>query len=138
MKTKTLMALAIGAALALPWSAMAQDKPSTAAASASAGASGGVNSPQTQAGRDANSAVFKDLDVNNDGHVSKWELKGTPYARDFARLNKSGHKDLLSYQEFSELNVGSASVGSGLPAEWAGPGGRAPRGYTGSSAPSPR
>jgi hypothetical protein len=131
MKMK-LMALAVGAALALPISALAQDKHSSGSTSASAGASGGADSPRTQEGREANSATFKHLDLNNDGHISEAEMKGGGLnAQDFARLDKDrdilpgvprhqvvreqrGTPGLLSYQEFSELNVGSASVGSGV------------------------
>ena len=138
MNTKTLMALAVGAALALPFSAMAQDKP-TSTTSASAGASGGADSPRSQDGREANSATFKRLDVNNDGHISKEEMAAAgQQGQSFEKLDKDrnmfpgedphrvwreqrGTPGMLSYQEFSELNVGgSASVGSSAGGEAGG------------------
>ncbi len=119
MKMKTLMSLAVGAALALPFATMAQDRPSSSSASASAGASGGASSPPTQAGRDANSSMYKHLDRNNDGHISMEEMKSGQHERDFARLDKD-RDTRLSFQEFSELNVGSASVGSSTGGEAGG------------------
>ena len=58
MKVKTLMALAVGAALALPFSTMAEDKPG--------------NTPEGRA-----AATFKSLDSDNDGHLSNQEMKAT-------------------------------------------------------------
>ena len=149
MKMKTLMALAVGAALALPFSAIAQDKPTSVSTSASAGASGGANSPRSQDGRDANSATFKQLDTNNDGHISREELMAAGrHGQDFDRLDKDrnmfpgqdphrvwreqrGTPGMLSYQEFSELNIGSASVGSSA-------GGEAGGASSGAGTPAPR
>lgn len=35
-------------------------------------------------------AMFKAMDKNNDGVVTKEEAKGTPHARDFSKLDKDG------------------------------------------------
>jgi hypothetical protein len=89
MKVKTLMALAVGAALALPFSTMANDTP---------------------AGRDA--ATFKSLDSDNDGHLSSQEMKGNQHESQFSNLDQD-RDGLLAFQEYMVTAGASASVGSG-------------------------
>ena len=75
---KALIAFAVTAALALPLTAQAQaDK---------AKSDGGAE------------AMFKALDKNNDGSISREEAKGTPHDKDFAKLDKN-NDGKLSRQE---------------------------------------
>ncbi len=69
MNLKTLAAAAVAAALAYPLAALsAEDK---------AKADGGAE------------AMFKALDKNKDGNLSKDEVKGTPHDKDFTSLDKN-------------------------------------------------
>jgi hypothetical protein len=83
MKVKTLMALAVGAALALPFSTMAND-----------------------------AATFKSLDTDNDGHLSSQEMKGNQHESQFSSLDRD-RDGLLAFQEYMVTAGASASVGSG-------------------------
>jgi hypothetical protein len=108
MNMKTLTALAVGAALALPFSALAEDKASSGAAT---GASVGSTSPgHTPEGRAA--ATFKSLDSDNDGHLSIQEMKGNQYETQFSNLDQD-RDGLLAFQEYMVTAGASASVGSG-------------------------
>ena len=122
MKVKTLMALAVGAALALPFSTMAEDKPG--------------NTPEGRA-----AATFKSLDSDNDGHLSNQEMTGNQYERQFSSLDQD-RDGLLAFHEYMVTAGGaSASVGSGArggPASdghWAQ---RYSRAHGGAAAPAPK
>lgn len=80
MRLKALMAMAVAAAFAVPMAYAAGDKAKDASAgtSASQGATG-------NAGADA---MFKSMDKNNDGFVTREEAKGTPHEKDFVKLDK--------------------------------------------------
>lgn len=93
MKVKILMALAIGAALALPFSALAEDKPG--------------NTPEGRA-----ASTFKSLDSDNDGHLSNQEMKGNQHERQFSNLDQD-RDGLLAFHEYMVTAEVSASVGSG-------------------------
>ena len=74
MQRKSLFAAAIAAVFAFPLAAHAgSDKVKTATAN-----DGGAES------------MFKSMDKNGDGFISKDEAKGTPHAADFASLDKNG------------------------------------------------
>ena len=79
MQTKPLFAALIAAAFAFPIAANAggADKHKTTA-SASVSNDGGA------------AAMFKAMDKNGDGFISKEEATGTPHAADFASLDKNG------------------------------------------------
>jgi hypothetical protein len=114
MKLKTLIAAAAAAALALPLSTLgAGDKVSPASGAASSGASadGGAE------------AMFKALDKNTDGSISKDEAKGTPHDKDFAKLDKN-RDGKLSRQEYAAApeHAGAASSSSGAGSTGAKPG----------------
>ena len=81
MNRKTVMALALATAFAVPMAYAAGDKAKEASAgtSASQGATG-------NAGADA---MFKSMDKNNDGFVTREEAKGTPHEKDFVKLDKN-------------------------------------------------
>jgi hypothetical protein len=71
---------------------------------ASSGTSAGATAP--------GSAMFKDLDKNNDGSISRDEAKGTPYETDFSRLDKDGHGK-LSPSEHAAAPAAGEKAGAG-------------------------
>ena len=78
--TKTLIAATIAAAFAFPLAAAAADdkkSESSAAATQSKSNDGGAE------------AMFKALDKDKDGFLSKDEAKGTPHDKDFTSLDKN-------------------------------------------------
>ena len=81
MKRKTLIALSVGAAFALPLTAQAGGDKASQGASASGA-----------------EQMFKALDKNKDGFVTREEAKGTPHAKDFDKLDKN-HDSKLSRAE---------------------------------------
>jgi hypothetical protein len=94
MQTKPLFAALVAAAFAFPLAANAggadkhaADKPAKSA-SASGSNDGGAE------------AMFKSMDKNGDGFISKEEAAGTPHAADFASLDKNGDGK-LSREEHS-------------------------------------
>ena len=75
MQRKSLLAALLAAIFALPLAAQAgNDK----AVKATSGSDGGAE------------AMFKSMDKNGDGFISKEEAKGTPHAAEFAQLDKNG------------------------------------------------
>jgi Ca2+-binding EF-hand superfamily protein len=88
---KALIALAASAILALPLTAQAQaDK---------AKSDGGAE------------AMFKALDKNNDGSISREEAKGTPHDKDFAKLDKN-NDGKLSREEYAAADSKAATGGT--------------------------
>ena len=101
MRVKNLIAAAVAAAVTLPFGAIAADKaPASASASGSAGAE----------------SMFKSMDKNNDGFISKEEAKGTPHEKDFAALDKNSDGK-LSREEHA---AAPEHAGSKLPPTGAG------------------
>ena len=76
MKRRTLISLSIAAALALPLTAQAGGDKAASGASQGSSASGAE-------------AMFKSLDKNKDGNITREEAKGTPHEKDFAKLDKN-------------------------------------------------
>ncbi len=99
MQRKTLIGAVIAAALALPLAAYAGGDKSSA--------SGGATKSDGGA-----EAMFKSLDKNRDGSLSKDEVKGTPHEKDFAKLDKNSDGK-LSKQEHAAApeHAGQASTG---------------------------
>ena len=88
MQRKSLLAAALAVAFAFPLAATAggnKDK----ATSANGGNDGGA------------SAMFKSMDKNGDGFISKDEANGTPHAADFASLDKNGDGKLSADEHFN-------------------------------------
>ena len=75
MFLKTLIAAAVTAAFAT--GALADDKKASSGASADPKANKGAEQ------------MFKSLDKNKDGNLSRDEVKGTPHDKDFATLDKN-------------------------------------------------
>ncbi len=123
MKLKTLIAAAVAAAFALPVFAQTSGGKASSDTSATAGAS--------QKGADGGAeAMFKALDKDQDGSISKAEAKGTPHDKDFATLDKNSDGK-LSREEHAAApeHAGGASGSAGAT----GAGGTA--GSSGSSKP---
>lgn len=96
MNLKILAAAAVAAAFAFP--AMAADDKAKASAGATK-ADGGAE------------AMFKALDKNKDGNLSRDEVKGTPHDKDFATLDKN--KDgKLTRQEHASAPEHAAKKGA--------------------------
>ena len=100
MTLKTLMAAAVAAAFALPLAATAADDK---AASGATKSDGGAE------------AMFKALDKNHDGFMSREEVKGTPHDKDFAKLDKNGDGK-LSREEHAAAPEHAAKAGAGASA----------------------
>src|SRR5262247_4549269 len=85
MRLKTLIAAAVAAAFAWPLAAGAQSK-------SSGGMSPGGDKASAGATKDDGGAeaMFRALDKDKDGYISKEEAKGTPHDKDFAKLDKNG------------------------------------------------
>jgi hypothetical protein len=99
MTLRTLIGAAAAAALAaLPLAAPAAGEKASAGASKSDGGA---------------EAMFKALDKDKDGSISKGEAKGTPHDKDFAKLDKNGDGK-LSRQEHAAApeHGGKASAGA--------------------------
>jgi hypothetical protein len=130
MMFKTLIAAAVAAAFALPFSASAAgDKADKAASGSSAGtstsgsaAAGGTSgSAGDKASGGATKsdggaeAMFKSLDKDKDGFMSKEEVKGTPHDKDFSSLDKN--KDgKLSREEHAAAPEHAGKAGTGASA----------------------
>jgi EF hand len=81
MNRKTAMALAVAAAFMVPMAYAAGDKAKDASA--------GTSASQGASGNTAAEAMFKQMDKNNDGMVTREEAAGTPHEKDFAKLDKN-------------------------------------------------
>ena len=85
MRLKTLVAVAVAAAFAVPPSTQAQSDKASSGTSAGAPA--------------APSAGGSAMDKNKDGSISREEAKGTPYEKDFSKLDKDGDGKLSASEQ---------------------------------------
>ena len=99
MRLKTLVAVAIAAAFAVPLLSQAQsDKPSSGTSGATTPGSGMSSAP----------------DKDKDGSISREEAKGTPYEKDFDKLDKD--KDgKLSKDEQAAAKAGAGATAPEAP-----------------------
>ena len=118
MTLKTLIAVAIAAAFAWPMTAgAAVDKASGSSASGDKASAGATKDDKASGGATKDDggaeAMFKALDKNKDGFISKEEAKGTPHDKDFAKLDKNGDGK-LSREEHAAApeHAGKAKSGS--------------------------
>ena len=100
MITKTFMAAAVFTALALPLAATAADDKASSGATKSDGGA---------------EAMFKTLDKNNDGFMSKEEVKGTPHDKDFTTLDKNGDGKLSRGEHAAAPEHAQAASGANAP-----------------------
>jgi hypothetical protein len=101
--TRKLIALSIAAAFALPLTVHAGgDKAKSADSGASPSASQGGSASHGSAGHGGSASgaqsMFKSLDKNNDGSISRAEAKGSPHEQDFAKLDKNGDGKLTAQE----------------------------------------
>jgi hypothetical protein len=83
MQRKPLIAALLAAAFAFPLTSAANNQ--------AAGTKSTAQPASTAASNDGGAeAMFKSLDKNGDGFISKEEAAGTPHAADFASLDKNG------------------------------------------------
>ena len=90
MQRKTLFAALVAAAFAFPMAATAGGKDKQASANGANGANDG-----------GAAAMFKSMDKNGDGFISKEEAAGTPHAADLASLDKNGDGKLSSEEHYN-------------------------------------
>ena len=81
MQTKPLYAAVIAAAFAFPLAALAAGSDTSSTTQSMSSANGNDGGAE---------AMFKALDKNGDGFLSKDEVKGTPHEAEFAQLDKNG------------------------------------------------
>ena len=94
MRLKTLVAVAVAAAFAVPLLSQAQTK-------APSGTSGAAPA--------APSAGGSAMDKDKDGSISREEAKGTPFEKDFSKLDKDGDGK-LSASEQAAAKAGAAGA----------------------------
>ena len=114
MQTKTLLAAVVAAAFAFPLAANAGGKDKQAT-SANGGNDGGA------------AAMFKSMDKDGDGFLSKEEAKGSPHDADFATLDKNGDGKLSPEEHYNAKehvaarnkagNTGSSMSSSGTTSD---------------------
>jgi len=112
MNVKSLIAAAVAAAFALPLAAYAEgDKASSATSGGSSAAASSSGGGQATAGATAGAEqMFKDLDKNKDGFISREEAKGSPHEKEFDKLDKNGDGK-LSREEHAAAHKAQASTG---------------------------
>ena len=90
MQRTTLFAALVAAAFAFPLAANAGGKDKQASANGANGSNDG-----------GAAAMFKSMDKNADGYISKDEAAGTPHAADFASLDKNGDGKLSKDEHYN-------------------------------------
>jgi hypothetical protein len=105
MRQSRLIAAAVAAAFAAP---LAAQTPSTQTGSAesSGAASAGVTA---QPG----AAMFRELDKNKDGFISREEAKGSPHESQFDKLDKDGDGKLSNSEHAAAHAAGKDSAATG-------------------------
>jgi hypothetical protein len=98
MRLGTLVAVAVTAAFAVSPLTQAQSDKASSGTSAGAPAA-----PSAGAGGSA-------MDKNKDGSISREEAKGTPFEKDFSKLDKDGDGK-LSASEQAEAKSGAGATG---------------------------
>jgi hypothetical protein len=98
MRFKTLLAVAVAAAFAVPLSTQAQSDKASSGPSAGAPAA-------PKAGGSA-------MDKDKDGSISREEAKGTPLEKDFSKLDKDGDGKLSAGEQAA---AGAGAGGSTAP-----------------------
>ena len=97
MTLKTLIAAAVAAAFALPLAATAADDKASSGATKSDGGA---------------EAMFKALDKDKDGFMSREEVKGTPHDKDFTTLDKNGDGKLSREEHAAAPEHQKAAAGA--------------------------
>lgn len=95
--TKVLIAAAVAALMAAPLAQAAGDKASQGATKDDGGAA----------------AMFKNMDKNKDGSISRNEAKGTPHEKDFAKLDKNSDGKLSAQEHAAAPEHAGKSAATG-------------------------
>ena len=106
MMVKALIAVAIGAAFALP--VYAQGSSSSSSSSGGGGTSASSSSDPAP--------MFKQLDKNQDGFISREEAQGSPHEQAFSELDKNGDGKLSAEEHAAAHRSASATGGSSAKA----------------------
>lgn len=107
MNLKTIIALAVAGAFAIPVAAQTSsgtDKPSGAAQGAAS------DKQKSEAGGTAPGG-FADIDKNNDGYISRDEAKDATWANRFTELDKD-NDGRLSQSEFDAMQGAAGATGA--------------------------
>ena len=103
MRPKMLLAVAVAAAFAVPLSTQAQsDKPSSGTSAGAPAAPKGGSAMDMPKGGGA-------MDKDKDGSISREEAKGTPYEKDFDKLDKDSDGK-LSASEQADARAGAGAT----------------------------
>ena len=100
MRLKTLVAVAVAAAFAVPLLSQAQTK-------APSGTSGAAPA--------APSAGGSAMDKNKDGSISRDEAKGTALEKDFSKLDKDGDGKLSASEQAAKEGAASGTTAPKKP-----------------------
>ena len=108
---KSLISVVVATALAMPMAVMAAGDKSPSSGASPSGESGAES-------------MFKSMDKNKDGSISREEAKGTPHEKEFAALDKN-HDGKLSREEHAAAPAHAgekrpATTSSSTPAPSAG------------------
>lgn len=116
MKLKILIATAAAAALTVPLSTLAAgDKASSASGDKASSSSGAASSGASADG--GAEAMFKALDKDTDGSISKDEAKGTPHDKDFSMLDKDSDGKLSPEEHAAAPEHAGKASGAGGTAD---------------------
>ena len=109
--TKVLIAAAVAALMAAPLAQAAGDKAKdTSADKSKAPASASQGATKDDGGA---AAMFKNMDKNKDGAISRDEAKGTPHEKDFAKLDKNSDGKLSAQEHAAAPEHAGKSAATG-------------------------
>ena len=119
MTPKTLIAIAVATAFALPVQA-AGDKAKDASTTPSKSQSQSASQGASNTGNKGADAMFNSLDKNKDGFMTREEVKGTPHEKDFAKLDKNNDGKISPQEhaaapEHAETKAGAGGTGGAEP-----------------------
>lgn len=120
MKTNLLIVAAIAAAFAASCAHTNRDRTASTSSTAVARSDGGAE------------AMFRGLDKNNDGFISRAEAQGTPHQRDFDALD-TNRDDRLSRAEHAAAPERARSAAAPMGDQRAAPGTGGPGGPGGAT-----
>jgi len=112
MKSGKLIAVAAAALFAAPFA--------TYAAGDDASPASGSSASQGKSSDNGAEAMFKSLDKDSDGYLSREEVKGTPHDKEFTQLDKDGDGKLSREEHAAAPEHSGSQSSSGSSAAPAG------------------